>query len=419
MYVWNIVKATRAFFALLDHPRTVDFLEKELVPVKCTKAEIEKWLEDLNTGDEETQKKAIAKLNYFHPSLYLTPKEIVATTTTEHSQRFMYAIWLGCSPSLTDIAPTSHSLTIRLGRSVIGEEFVFETSRPDGGRGTTHLQLAQPRDLEIPLWFGSTKAVYLLSLINSKKCTSLIYAMAEGHPDAEPTRVAKEFLNKSSVDGNPGKATWQEHWDGLANRRTTPKNIYTIWEHNGHRIQILMMSMLNESECLKKLKVSLKPMIIDEKTVKCWLTDLTNQDVVVANAAHNSLLVFDPRLAMSMDDILTFKSGEQYHSRLCSVFTSLPVTAHINYQEAVLSVQESKLKISYKIPGGTISGVFPFSSLEGKTSPLWTRQRLGIIMLERLGTPEAKAILEDLAKGDKRILPTKDAVDALARWKGK
>ena len=53
------------------------------------------------------------------------------------------------------------------------------------------------------------------------------------------------------------------------------------------------------------------------------------------------------------------------------------------------------------------------------TTQRWTRQRLGIIVLERLGTPEAKTILEDLAKGDKRILPTRDAVDALARWKGK
>ena len=88
----DVVAATRAFFALLDHPYTVEFLEQELVAVKCTKAEIEKWLEDLNTGDEETQKKAIARLNFFHPTMYLTAEEIADKLTTNQGAGWITSI---------------------------------------------------------------------------------------------------------------------------------------------------------------------------------------------------------------------------------------------------------------------------------------------------------------------------------------
>src|SRR5207248_580532 len=50
-------------------------------------------------------------------------------------------------------------------------------------------------------------------------------------------------------------------------------------------------------------------------------------------------------------------------------------------------------------------------------SPLWVRAVRAAIVLEHIATPEARQLLQTLAKGEAEALPTKEAKAALDRFK--
>ena len=417
----DVVAATRAFFALLDHPYTVEFLEQELVAVKCTKAEIEKWLEDLNTGDDGAQKKAIAKLNYFHPSLHLRPKEICESLTSEQGKKWVHEVLFarpfpkmdayegGIDSTRYDIINGKPGLFIRT---------LIKTEKGSMSIGTN--QDIEPLiDLELKTWFPTMKGLLILSLQKSEKAKSTLKYVATGSDDAEPTRYSKQLLEPKRKELKATSDTWQTGWSSLIGYRKLPNGNHAANGPNGHGIPTTLLDLMNHPECIASFKAELKPIITYKDNALECLKNLSNMDAKIAKESYEYLAMFSPRLVLTDDEMMNANAGEAYASRLYGILSGGSTFQEYVMKGSSIAIHNDSIEYGYDSNIRMAKKSTSYPKISEMTTQRWTRQRLGIILLERLGTPEAKAILEDLAKGDKRILPTRDAVDALARWKGK
>ena len=188
---------------------------------------------------------------------------------------------------------------------------------------------------------------------------------------------------------------------------------------DGHRIPTALHGLLKAPDCIAQLKKELVPIKTDKDKALSALKNLNNSDLKIAKESYDYLGFHSPRLALTDEEMLEANSGEAYAARLCFLLCGNSTFMESISQQSSIAIHDDMIEYGYWNGNKNAKTQFKYPKISEMTTQRWTRQRLGIIMLERLGTPEAKAILEDLAKGDKRILPTRDAVDALARWKGK
>ena len=265
------------------------------------------------------------------------------------------------------------------------------------------------------------RGMNLLRLIDKKRAGRTIRFITEGHPDIRPTKLAKEYLHADANNPFNTKTKTQTLWDYLGQESTE-----TVKEYSDSATAelgfIAATHVLNSrSDLFQLLKKQLKPIIGDRKRTLELLMDLGDDNIKTAQESYDKLLFHSPRIDLTLDEIITFKSEPNYSDRIYHVLLGEKRTvANQDWATAIITSTDSEFTLCCKNKNGNGNNYQSYLAEFSKMSTvLWTRQRFGIILLERLGTPEAKAILEDLANGDKRILPTRDAVDALARWQSK
>ena len=73
------------------------------------------------------------------------------------------------------------------------------------------------------------------------------------------------------------------------------------------------------------------------------------------------------------------------------------------------------------LPGGPgspgMSGPGPWGEVAAAPPALWKRAERAVTVLERIGTPEAREIVRQVARGEPEALPTQAAQAALERMK--
>jgi tetratricopeptide (TPR) repeat protein len=173
-------------------------------------------------------------------------------------------------------------------------------------------------------------------------------------------------------------------------------------------------------ETVEFLKTRLKPLTITADRVQTLLVNLGSDKEETWKAAYEEFEYFDPRLAIDLPTLMNDVTTSPARQRLVEVLSQRPIG----------SLADKDVTIR-QIGGGDGYNFFDGRSswwaehrverinLGGNMKRKWTQAVRAIILLEHIGTPEAVAILRDMATGHPEAQPTKLAVEALDRLKSK
>ncbi len=178
----------------------------------------------------------------------------------------------------------------------------------------------------------------------------------------------------------------------------------------------------------------LKPLKTDKAAVTKWIADLDSDKDDVWNPAYIALDYFDPVLVMTPAEAWAEAKGHRAKHRLAAlmtgrpeVMTGGPVRPDENDMALVRRGDGFRVVI-YDLPfpeRGRQPGrgppakearEFPVAMrAETVQRPAWTQVTRAVVILEHIGTPEALAVLKEMATGHPDALPTVTAKQAVAR----
>lgn len=170
--------------------KSIPFLKEKMKPFKIDAAEVRVLLKKLESDDEAVWKPAYEDLQYFDPRLAIELEPLMKEVGQRQARGRLTAILSG------DRKPESlegKDITLRpLGN---GEGYNFFDGQ--GSWWAEHLVErlnASHWGNKKMMWTRALRAINLLDQIGSADALAILTTMTTGHPDAEPTRVAKERL---------------------------------------------------------------------------------------------------------------------------------------------------------------------------------------------------------------------------------
>ena len=188
-------EASRALLGLASRPSdTVPFLKEKMKPLTLDAARARALLADLGSDKEEVAKTAFAELQYFDPRLAIDLETLMREVTQNPARQRMVEALSGWSFG-----------------SLQGKEIDLRRAGPDGfnffvyGLGTTWAEHKVERLIvnsgnHNSKWTRAIRAIELLRYVGSPDAVAILKGMASGHPEAQPTNVAKEALK--AIGGN-------------------------------------------------------------------------------------------------------------------------------------------------------------------------------------------------------------------------
>ena len=390
---------TEAAFALADHPAAVKFLAAKAPPVKASEEQIKGWMTDLNSGQEKEANAAFEKLQYFDPQLALTPAEQLPLVTTDYGRRLLASLWWG-EPFTPESDSTFNTLKIDGHDSFT---FVQHYRTPSGSESSSDhngtlfgIAHHKPDD-----WKRAALAAVVLDRIDTKASREALLKLASGHPDALPTRTAVAALRARFALPSP----LPDHdWAKLLDFEPVQT---TRWA----------FELADHPERVRALKGKLPAITATKAEVTGWLTALNNDRAEVWKPAFAKLLYFRPSLALGLReqcDLMTTDHGRCAFHALCDHPSETPAVIKVR-RESRLSVPGDKFVFVKSIDDTRDDRLLPVIvwPLTELNAPHWWRIRIAVLALQRAGTPEAKAVLRQLAGGHPDILPTREAKAAL------
>ena len=400
---YDAVVRTRAVLALVDHPRAVPFLKERAPPLKASKERTTALLKDLNDDDEKVRDRAFEELKYFDPRLALSVPEQVALATTEVGRRKLVATWLN-NVEWDAFQPGNSTSLHVVGVGAGGSNVRLNYVRPGNqGSGMSSMHIGPLSGASPQLWTAAALAAVALDRINTPSARAALEHLATGHADAAPTREAVSLLQH----GPPVPLT--------------AKRFDAIWDAFGGgdltAIARRLFALIDDPKAVAMLKPRLPAIKADKAQVKGWLKDLGSDEVKVWQAAYQSLQYHHPSLALSLAEQIEAVDSPRARSLLFCLWQQCESGMTTSYPDPTLSADGTHLALSYPFNGGkgTATMRCQTAPLAGLSPKPWTRVRLTVLALERLGTPDAVAVLKQVADGHPDILPTQEAKAALKR----
>ena len=184
--------ATRAVLNMAERrEETVAFLEGKMKPLKISAVEVRALLLKLGNENEKVWKPAREELKYFDPRLAIDLETLMDRYTEPPVRQRMVEV-LSDRPA-GQLAGKEVTLR-RVGR---GDGFNF-FAQPDFGSWWAEHRVERINGSRggnpKKKWTRAVRAILLLEHIGTPGAVAVIKEMAAGHPDAQPTRVAKEAL---------------------------------------------------------------------------------------------------------------------------------------------------------------------------------------------------------------------------------
>ena len=186
--------ASSALLKLGTNPAaTVLFLKEKMVPLKIEAATVKELLVKLKSDKEEIWKGAAEQLAYFDPRLAIDLETLMKDVADAPARQRLVEIlsnrpadaFKGKDIELSSAGP--NSFNFRADGGAWWAEHSVVRLNTDAWRG------------EKPKWTRAVRALTLLEHIGTPDATDIIKDMATGHPDAQPTRVAKDLLGKGAA----------------------------------------------------------------------------------------------------------------------------------------------------------------------------------------------------------------------------
>jgi hypothetical protein len=184
--------ASRALLKLYDRPKeAVAFLERKMKPLKIDEEQVKALIDWLGSDKEEIWKPAFEQLEYFDPRLGIDLETLMATVKTDPSRHRMVEVMSGRKANQLE------GKTIEL-RGVGDDGFNFSATPNFGSWWAEHkIDRINTFDRDTKKkWTRAVRAIVLLEHIRTPEAIAILEDMATGHPDAQPTKTAKEALKR-------------------------------------------------------------------------------------------------------------------------------------------------------------------------------------------------------------------------------
>jgi hypothetical protein len=166
------------------------------------------------------------------------------------------------------------------------------------------------------------------------------------------------------------------------------------------------------------LKEKLRPLKLSKERAKQLLVDLGSDDEKTARAAFDEFLYFDPRLALGDEELRDALLDRPASRRLGAVLLDVPLDALSEGLWHWYSPDNKVYRFNYgkEIQDRDVAIEVAGIGTHGRKRS-WDRAIRAIALLEQIGTPEAVALLKELATGHPDVAPTKAAKVVLQRMR--
>jgi hypothetical protein len=215
------MRAARALLSLADRPgESVEFLKKKLKPLKISSGQVKALLLKLGSANEALSKPAFEELEYFDPRLAIELETLMDRYTEYPLRQRLVEVLSGRDrESMKDyedlkIRPVDNgfNFTGKMPRGVLSWWAEDRVGRISSG----HLGAEYKKK-----WTRAVRAIVLLEHIRTPGAIAILKDMAGGHPDAYPTKVAKEAL--AGVVEKPSTATDEKQTTSKPSTTVAPK----------------------------------------------------------------------------------------------------------------------------------------------------------------------------------------------------
>lgn len=199
--------ATRALLELADRPNdAVAFLARKLKPLTISSAQVKTLLLKLGNANEAVWKPAFDELDYLDPRLAIDLETLMDRYTEYPLRQRLVEVLSGREPeSFKDRSE------LKLSKTGSGFNFTGRSARGGGSWWAEHqvarINIGDPRRDTKKKWTRAVRAIVLLEHIRNPAAVTILKEMAGGHPDAYPTKVAREAL--SAIGDKTAKAPYK------------------------------------------------------------------------------------------------------------------------------------------------------------------------------------------------------------------
>ncbi len=397
-----------AIFELIDHPKAAAFLEKKIQPLNASKAQIVEWMEALNSADEDVRTRAVTHLRYHAARLQLDLAEQLELARTQPAKRQLLELWNQYFEE--EGIPNSVEVAIRIEeyKGNGGEVRYAWTStgirdRNNAPFGQGRIRIDPVREYEPNDWVVAALAAIILDRIGTKPARDTLARIANGHPEALPTRIARGLQLVGPPAPLPANF-WTTEWIDFPNLGPI------------HQTRALF-AMIDQPEAIGILKSKLPAIKAEKNTIQKWLGELGSEDAPTRKAAVESLRYFHPSLACTVyEQVLCAHNDRARSAFFPYYFCDSHYDPYTELRGSAIVIGSGRLNLVYR-PGGVFTSysALHFEPLELMTPSHWQRARLAIIAMERNASEDAIAGLKQLADGHPGILPTKEAKAALKK----
>jgi hypothetical protein len=168
------------------------------------------------------------------------------------------------------------------------------------------------------------------------------------------------------------------------------------------------------------LKGHLRPVKADPKRVAQLLRELDSDSASTHQQAQEELEYLGGLIEADLKKALKAARGADLKKRLELVLERIPRPAALRKPApkmgpgVAVSIQNNNGKVRILINGQEVD-LNPQPVAAQGPSPYWLRAVRAVAVLEAIGTPEARALIEQVAGGERHALPTEEARAALRR----
>jgi hypothetical protein len=197
--------ATQALLAMSKRSTEVtQFLEAKLVPLRLSREQLIKYIEDLGSNNEDEWKEAFRTLEYFDPRLAMGLQELLSlkSVQTFPARHRLVDVLSGRQIDAPNSATTRAFQFVNLYE--MGDEG-FNFRGGDDENSCLSSWWAEDRIDRLndrfgnpkPQWTRIVRSLALLQSLDTLSALSIISAVASGHPEAQPTKIALTFQANS------------------------------------------------------------------------------------------------------------------------------------------------------------------------------------------------------------------------------
>ncbi len=395
-----------ALLSLADRQQeVVPFLKDRLKPLKITPKEVNEFLVRLASEEKNIWEEAFRELEYLDPRLAINLVTLMNKDMALPARARLVEVLSGRP------AGCLKGKEVELHTLSDGDGYNFCS----GGTWWAEHKVSRLNNWGTPKkkWTRAVRAIVLLDHIGTPDAIAILKDLATGHPDAQPTKVAKEVLAIESVSDDPGPGTILEQL----------KNGWADLEKSNPDVSRALLRLADmPNEVVPFLRDRLRPLKITDVEVNKLLVQLASDEKMVWEEAFRELEYRDPRLAIDLWTLMNKVPGGPARKRLVAVLSGRPLEWVKGNCVTLRSHTDGKGNNFYNFydpsslgSWGAESRISELNRGGGWSPPKkkWTRAVHAIVLLDHIGTPDAISILNALATGHPEAQPTRVAKELL------